>query len=60
MKGSNELHLCTAEMMVAVQEYLDKRMAGYAPSVDTVRVEKDVGCLTFIVVLKEKEPPCPK
>lgn len=33
MQGRNELHLCGAEMAVAVQEYLNKRMGQYAPKV---------------------------
>jgi len=31
MIGSNELLLCEAEMMVVIQEYLDKRISAYAP-----------------------------
>lgn len=56
MKGSNELRLCTAEMIVAVQEYIDKRMMTYAPSVDTVSVVREGGCQTFVILFKPKEP----
>ena len=62
MKGNNELHLCIAEMLVAVQEYLNKRMGLYAP------VAKDIGyeSHTFKIRLAEKEiqemeaDPCPQ
>jgi len=33
MQGKNELHLCEAELVVAVQEYLHKRWGYYTPKV---------------------------
>ena len=51
MIGSNELHLCKAEMMVAVQEYLDKRMGPYAPEVFDIGERGG----TFRVVLVERK-----
>ena len=33
MQGKNELHLCEAELVVAVQEYLHKRWGQYTPKV---------------------------
>lgn len=54
MKGNNELRLCAAEMMVAVQEYLNKRMTVYAPTVDAVSCAAGLA-QTFVITLKEKE-----
>lgn len=51
MIGSNELHLCKAEMMVALQEYLDKRMGPYAPEVFGIG-ERDG---TFRIILVERK-----
>ena len=51
MLGNNQLHLCIAEMMVAVQEYLDKRMTTYAPKVTDVTMYKGE---TFVINLSEK------
>ena len=36
MQGKNELHLCEAELVVAVQEYLHKRWGYYTPKVVAV------------------------
>ena len=57
MNGTNELHLCTAEMMVAVQEYLNKRMSVYAPKVDDVRTTNMGSRMTFVIRLKAKKTP---
>jgi hypothetical protein len=56
MNGRNELHLCTAEMMVAVQEYLNKRMAAYAPAVTGIRAKDGSTAPTFVILLEAKEP----
>ena len=53
MIGVNKLELCEAELMVALQEYLDKRMGEYAPKVDGVAQDKAAG--TFNIRLKAKE-----
>ena len=50
MIGSNELLLCEAEMMVAIQEYLDKRMGEYAPEVQSVDIVKGL----FRILLAKK------
>lgn len=55
MKGTNELHLCKAEMLVALQEYLDKRLGPYAPQAVNVRATPDSA--TFIVALTAKPSP---
>lgn len=57
MKGKNELVLCTAEMLVAVQEYLDKRMGDYAPLATDVIPNKDYASNTFNIKLEEKSDP---
>lgn len=51
MIGNNELRLCQAEMLIALQEYLDKRMGEYAPKVSNVE-ERDA---SFRVSLRERE-----
>ena len=56
MKGNNTLTLCGAEMAVAVQEYLDKRMTVYAPEVTNVGTDTAGGCKVFVIVLKAKLP----
>ena len=55
MKGRNELHLCAAEMMVAVQEYLQKRMTVFAPTVIGIRAENGSTNPTFIILMESKE-----
>ena len=52
MNGSNQLILCQAELMVALQEYLDKRMGNYAPAV--VGVCENKAEYNFVVDLVEK------
>ena len=37
MNGKNELRLCALEMLVALQEYVDKRLGSYAPKVNDVQ-----------------------
>ena len=57
MNGHNELHLCPAEMVVAMQEYLNKRMTSYAPTVAHVTVTGTMSSTqTFVISLKAKEP----
>lgn len=56
MKGRNELHLCEAEMIVALQEYLVKRMAAFAPIVTGVSLSDRYDGKTFIVSLSETKP----
>lgn len=55
MIGNNKLELCEAEMMVALQEYLDKRMRTFAPKVVGVSQDKSSG--VFTIELKSKELP---
>ena len=55
MIGNNKLELCEAEMMVALQEYIDKRFGNYAPKV--VGVSQDKSSRTFTIELKSKEVP---
>ncbi len=52
MIGNNKLELCEAELMVALQEYLDKRMCTWAPKVAGVSQDKSSG--TFTITLKAK------
>lgn len=53
MRGSNTLVLCMAEMKVAVQEYIDKRLGEFAPRVNTIKA--DQASWTFSVELSDKE-----
>lgn len=55
MKGCNALDLCHAEMIVAMQEYIDKRFGTYAPIVAAVISEGSSG--RFIVHLTDTSPP---
>jgi hypothetical protein len=57
MNGQNELHLCTAEMLVAIQEYLNKRMLSYAPTAAYVTVTGLSSAQTFVISLKAKDTP---
>lgn len=54
MKGCNALDLCHAEMIVAMQEYIDKRFGAYAPSVAAVTSESSSG--RFVVHLTDTPP----
>ena len=54
MKGNNTLTICMAELLVAIQEYLDKRMGEYAPKASYIRKGSDDS--GFHIDLKEKEP----
>ncbi len=54
MIGNNEMILNTATVIEAMQEWLDKRMAGFAPRVTNVRA-KDPLRGTFEITLNEKE-----
>lgn len=62
MRGNNILQLCTAELLVAVQEYLDKRMRNYAPLAYDIQARDG----TFYILLKEQPKqemeadPCPQ
>lgn len=49
MVGNNELHICQAEMIKIVQEYLSKRLGSYAPFVHSVK-QRDY---SFIIELKD-------
>lgn len=53
MQGSNQLTLCMSELLVAVQEYLDKRMTTYAPKAVHVNVDRNDS--TFTINLKPKD-----
>ena len=50
MIGTNKLILCPAEMCVAVQEYIDKRMGKYAPQVESVSYSNS----SFEVLLRSR------
>ena len=64
MRGNNILQLCTAELLVAVQEYLDKRMRNYAPLANDIQAREG----SFYILLKEQPTqeqeseadPCPQ
>lgn len=62
MRGNNVLQLCTAELLVAVQEYLNKRMCNYAPLASDIQARDG----TFYISLKEQPKqemeadPCPQ
>jgi hypothetical protein len=53
MIGMNELRLCPAEMQVALQEYVDKRMGMYAGKVTDIALSSDVNPW-FIVKMAAK------
>lgn len=54
MKGANELHLNTATMKEAIQEYLAARFVGAPPTVVDVTAEsKYAGSQTFVVRVEE-------
>lgn len=53
MIGCNKLELCAAELLVAIQEYLDKRMGDYAPKASDVKQERVGG--VFVITLKQKD-----
>lgn len=52
MIGKNKLVLCQAEMLVAIQEYLDKRMTVYAPKAFTVEENKSE--YSFVISIEGK------
>lgn len=54
MKGNNTLVLCMAEMRVAVQEYIDKRLGEFAPRVNMIK-QSAVGDWSFSVELTDQE-----
>lgn len=57
MIGNNELHLNQATLIQAMQEWLDKRLLGYAPKVTAVKSEsKGYSVETFIVSTTDREP----
>lgn len=62
MRGNNVLQICTTELLVAVQEYLDKRMRNYAPLAYDIQARDG----TFYISLKEQPTqeseadPCPQ
>jgi hypothetical protein len=47
MIGRNELKLCAAEMLVALQEYIDKRWGAYSPKAIDVQHNKDMYTITL-------------
>ena len=51
MKGNNELLLNEATIMEAVQEYLNKRMGEFAPTVKGIKKNSDM--FTVSVIGKE-------
>ena len=52
MNGKNELRLCALEMLVALQEYVDKRWGTYAPKVTDVQFRDH----NYIFCLEGKSP----
>jgi hypothetical protein len=52
MKGNNSLILCMAEMKIAMQEYLNKRLGAYAPEVRNIKV--NVSEHTFEIQMQEQ------
>lgn len=60
MKGNNELHLNTATMIEAMQQWLDAKMTHAAPTVTDVRVLEKTD-RTFIVSVSDsadRHVPC--
>lgn len=55
MKGAKELHLNTAMMKEALQEYLEARFVGKPPKVVDVTVDSKYGGQTFVVKVEEAE-----
>ena len=53
MIGNNKLELCEAELMVALQEYLDKRMCTWAPKVAGVSHEVANVPVTVCIAMSE-------
>jgi hypothetical protein len=53
MKGNNTLILCMAEMKVALQEYIDKRLGEHAPEVAHIK-GSNAGDWSFTVDLKDR------
>ncbi len=53
MKGNNQIILCLAEMKIAMQEYIDKRMGKYASNVHGIAY--DSSDYTFTIQLTDKE-----
>lgn len=68
MQGKNELHLCEAELVVAVQEYLLKRWGAYTPKAIGITYNNHTYRVTlegmFGVVASDpnaaKSDPCPQ
>lgn len=55
MIGVNKLELCKLELLVAIQEYLDKRLTTYAPvAIDFTTKETN---FSFVITVKEKDKP---
>jgi hypothetical protein len=54
MQGNNTLVLCMAEMIVAMQEYIDKRLGEHAPKVVNIKFSS-VADWTFAIELTDKK-----
>ena len=54
MQGNNTLVLCMAEMIVAMQEYIDKRLGEHAPKVTNIKFSS-VADWTFSIELTDKK-----
>lgn len=54
MNGKNYLYLCQSEMQVALQEYLDKRLCKYSPTVTNVKQNQN-DQHQFIIELVSRE-----
>ena len=47
MKGNNELHLCMASVVEAMQDYLKKLMGDQAPEITSVGFRQDTLILSI-------------
>lgn len=54
LKGNNYLELCTVEILVAIQEYLDRRMGFYAPKAANIEEVGATNKPSFRITLVEK------
>lgn len=56
MKGTNELNLNETTMIEAVQEYLNKRMSTYAPTVTSVKAGRNISDYSFTIIVTDPTP----
>jgi len=49
MKGNNSIHLCHAEMVEAMQDYLNRKFTTRPGNVQSVMEETTAGTSTFVI-----------